>query len=64
MFGSTYFSTLIAKHFLQEIVKVVSPRCRVVGVTVHIPNVVDLLLLQGSVHGLADADQAVLIAYR
>jgi hypothetical protein len=53
------FHRLSAKNVLDEQIQVVLPLRRVVRVAVNMPDVGNVVLLQVSMHALADADQAI-----
>src|SRR5579872_1010360 len=52
----------LLEQALEEVVEVVAPVRRVVGVAVHVPDVRNALLLQVGVDALADANQPILAA--
>src|SRR5580704_30797 len=54
----------LAEHALEEVVQIVSPLRRIVGMAIHIPHVRHVLFLEISVHPLANADEPILIPNR
>src|SRR6185437_1485910 len=51
-----------AENLLHEVVQVISPLRRIVGMGIDIPDVRHVVFFQISMHALADVDQAILVA--